>query len=116
MLTGERALEALLSEERRFAPSKEFQKRANAPDPGIYERAARDPEGFWAGWAKELDWFEPWERVLDWEPPHAKWFVGGKLNASYNCVDRHLAGPRRNKAAIVWEGEAGDERVLTYWD
>ncbi|HEX7117500.1 MAG TPA: acetate--CoA ligase [Longimicrobiales bacterium] len=116
MAAGERALEALLSEERRFAPPKEFQMRANAPDPGIYERASADPEAFWAQCARELDWFEPWDRVLDWQPPHAQWFVGGKLNASYNCLDRHLSGPRRNKAALVWEGEPGDTRVLTYWD
>jgi len=112
----EQTLEALLKEERRFPPPKDFQVRAAAPDPGIYERAAADPEGFWAGWSKELDWFEPWHTVLEWTPPHAKWFVGGKLNAAYNCLDRHLAGPRRNKAALVWEGEPGDRRVYTYWD
>ncbi len=116
MAEREQALAALLSEERRFKPSTEFRKRANAPDPGIYERAAADPEGFWEQYAKELDWFEPWDQVLDWKPPHAQWFVGGKLNAAYNCLDRHLSGPRRNKAALIWEGEPGDTRVLTYWD
>ncbi|HEX6940876.1 MAG TPA: acetate--CoA ligase [Longimicrobiales bacterium] len=116
MAAGEKALEALLSEERRFAPPIEFRMRANAPDPGIYERAASDPEAFWAQCARELDWFEPWTRVLEWRPPHAQWFVGGKLNAAYNCLDRHLTGPRRNKAALIWEGEPGDTRVLTYWD
>jgi len=115
MAVGERDLEALLTEARRFPPPKEFRMRANAPDPGIYERAARDPEGFWEQWARELDWFEPWREVLVWDPPYAQWFVGGKLNASYNCVDRHLASARRNKAALVWEGEPGDTRVLTYW-
>ncbi len=116
MAASERELVALLTEERRFKPSKEFQMRANAPDAGIYERAEADPEAFWAQWARELDWFEPWSQVLDWRPPHAQWFVGGKLNASYNCLDRHLSGPRRNKAALIWEGEPGDTRVLTYWD
>lgn len=90
MAASERELVALLTEERRFKPSKEFQMRANAPDAGIYERAEADPEAFWAQWARELDWFEPWSQVLDWRPPHAQWFVGGKLNASYNCLDRHL--------------------------
>ncbi len=116
MAEVERALEALLSEERRFVPSAEFREQANASDPGIYARAAADPEAFWAEWARQLDWIEPWDRVLDWRPPHAQWFVGGKLNAAYNCVDRHLTGPRRNKAALIWEGEPGDTRVLTYWD
>ena len=76
----------------------------------------RIPEAFWEEFARELDWIEPWQTVLEWTPPHAKWFVGGKLNAAYNCLDRHLAGPRRNKAALVWEGEPGDARVLTYWE
>jgi acetyl-CoA synthetase len=116
MALGEQALEALLREERRFAPPAEFRERANAADPGIYTRAAEDPEGFWASWARELEWIEPWERVLEWTPPHAKWFVGGKLNVAYNCLDRHLGGARRNKAALIWEGEPGDTRVLTYWD
>jgi len=116
MALGEQALEALLREERRFPPPEAFRKAANASDPGIYARAAEDPEGFWEGFARELDWIEPWQKVLEWTPPHAKWFVGGKLNASYNCLDRHLKGPRRNKAALVWEGEPGDTRVLTYWD
>jgi acetyl-CoA synthetase len=82
----------------------------------VYARAAADPEAFWAEWAQQLDWFEPWREVLTWKPPHAKWFAGGKLNASYNCLDRHLSGWRRNKAALVWEGEPGDTRTYTYWD
>ena len=85
-------------------------------DEAIYEEAARDPEAFWAKFAAELEWSTPWTQVLDWQPPHAKWFVGGKLNASVNCVDRHVRGPRRNKAAIIWEGEPGDRRTLTYHD
>src|SRR5262245_18701984 len=83
----------------------------------MHEEAARNPERFWAKLAKEhLDWFSPWKKVLDWKPPFAKWFVGGKLNASVNCLDRHLDGPRRNKAALIWEGEPGDRRTLTYFD
>ena len=80
------------------------------------QRAKDDPEGFWAEQAESLAWFKRWDKVLDWNEPHAQWFVGGKLNASYNCLDRHLAGPRRNKAAIIWEGEPGDSRVLTLSD
>ena len=82
----------------------------------IYAEAERDPEAFWARFAGELEWSPPWDTVLDWQPPHAKWFVGGKLNASVNCLDRHVRGPRRNKAAIIWEGEPGDRRTLTYFD
>ena len=109
-------IDDLLREERRFAPSAAFTAAANINDPLIYAKAAADPEAFWAGVAKELNWSEPWTQVLDWKPPHAKWFVGGKLNASVNCVDRHIKGPRRNKAALIWEGEPGDRRTLTYFD
>ncbi len=116
MASSEAALEALLQEHRRFEPDAAFRAAANANDPALYARAAGDMEAFWAEWAARLDWFEPWQRVLEWTPPHAKWFVGGKLNAAYNCLDRHLAGPRRNKAALVWEGEPGDTRTYTYWD
>ncbi len=87
---------------------------ANANDPAIYDRALRDPEAFWADEAKKLDWFTPWQKVMEWNAPWAKWFVGGKLNVTYNCVDRHAHSARRNKAAIIWEGEPGDSRVLTY--
>jgi acetyl-CoA synthetase len=116
MAQKEQALEALLREDRRFAPAPAFRERSNAADPEIYERAASDPEAFWSEWARRLEWFEPWREVLDWQPPHAKWFVGGRLNASYNCLDRHLGGWRRNKAALIWEGEPGDVRTYTYWD
>jgi len=108
-------LETLLTEQRRFPPPAEFSAQANAK-PDLYERAKRDRLGFWAEQALELDWIAPWSQVLEWNPPHAKWFVDGKLNVAANCVDRHLEGPRRNKAAIIWEGEPGDRRVLTYWD
>jgi len=110
------ALEALLLEKRRFKPPKEFVGRANVADPAIYKKADRDYRKFWAGFAKELDWFKPWTKVLEWKPPKVKWFLGGKINASVNCLDRHLAGPRKNKAALIWEGEPGDQRTLTYRD
>jgi len=106
----------LLQEDRSFPPPSEFRAKANVNDPGVYERAERDPEAFWASFASELEWFAPWTKVLEWKPPHAKWFVGGKINASVNCVDRHVRGPRRNKAALIWEGEPGDRRTLTYFD
>jgi acetyl-CoA synthetase len=114
-------IESLLKEKRLFAPAKEFAKQANWSPRQVAEYrklGARSPTRFWAQRAKEhVSWFRPWKKVLDWKPPHAKWFVGARLNVSYNCLDRHLEGPnawRRNKAAIVWEGEPGDTRVLTY--
>uniref|UniRef100_A0A7C1G167 Acetyl-coenzyme A synthetase n=1 Tax=Thermomicrobium roseum TaxID=500 RepID=A0A7C1G167_THERO len=110
------AIQGLLVETRRFPPPPEFVAQANMRDPSVYERARRDPEGFWASIARELQWDEPWHTVMEWNPPWVKWFVGGRLNASVNCVDRHLAAGRRTKAAIIWEGEPGDERVLTYQD
>ncbi len=109
-------LDDLLRETRLFPPSDEFRAQANLSDPAVYERAAADPEAFWAEWAGELDWFEQWHTVLEWNPPHARWFLGGKLNVSHNCLDRHLGGFRRNKAALIWEGEPGDTRTFTYWD
>ena len=109
-------IEALLSEERRFPPSAEFTAQANISDPAIYEKADSDFEGFWEDWANELHWFKKWDKVLEWDPPFAQWFTGGKINVSYNCLDRHLDGPRRNKAALVWEGEPGDWKVYTYGD
>src|SRR3954471_13958064 len=106
----------LLQEHRSFPPAESFRTLANVRDSGVYERAERDPEGFWAGFASELEWMSPWTQVLEWKPPHAKWFVGGTLNASVNCVDRHIRTARRNKAALIWEGEPGDRRTLTYFD
>src|SRR5829696_4278909 len=88
-------IDALLKEDRAFTPSAEFRDAALVTDPGIYERAGRDPEAFWADFARELEWSEPWTQVLDWKPPHARWFVGGKLNVSANCLDRHVRGWRR---------------------
>jgi acetyl-CoA synthetase len=110
------AIEALMTEDRQFPPDSSFCTRANACDPGVYERAAADPEAFWAEWARKLDWIEPFHTVCEWNPPHAKWFLGGKLNVAANCLDRHIKTARRNKAAIIFEGEPGDTRVLTYYD
>ncbi|MBM3956921.1 MAG: acetyl-coenzyme A synthetase, partial [Gemmatimonadetes bacterium] len=93
----------LLTEGRVLKPSADFRAQAQYADPEIYARAAADPEGYWADWARQLHWSEPWSKVLEWEPPYAKWFVGGELNACYNCVDRHVFNGLRNKAAIVWE-------------
>ena len=110
----EENLDALLEENRKFPPSEEFRKQANANDPEIYERARRDPDAFWAQQAERLDWFTKWAKISEWNAPWAKWFLGGKLNITHNCVDRHAASSRRNKAAIIWEGEPGDSRVITF--
>ena len=107
-------LATLLTEQRRFPPPPEFVARA-AATADLYEQARADRLGFWEEQARTLDWITPWAKVLEWELPHSKWFVGGKLNVSVNCLDRHLNGPRRNKAALIWEGEPGDQRTLTYW-
>jgi acetyl-CoA synthetase len=109
-------IDALLQENRHFEPPASFVEAAHVRDATIYDEAARDPEEFWAKFAGELEWSAPWTKVLDWNPPHAKWFVGGKLNASVNCLDRHVRTWRRNKAAIIWEGEPGDRRTMTYWE
>ena len=117
MVQNTGGFDALLQEERSFPPPSDFTSQANMADPDIYAKAAADPEGFWAGLAEELDWFQKWDTVLDWsDAPFAKWFIGGKLNVSYNCIDRHVKNGRRNKAAIVWEGEPGDWKVYTYGD
>jgi acetyl-CoA synthetase len=107
-------IDAQLHEDRRYPPSPKFMAQANWTDPAIYDRAEADPEGFWAEQALRIDWFKPWDTVLEWHAPHAKWFVGGQLNACANCVDRHMQSWRRNKAALIFEGEPGDRRVLTY--
>jgi len=109
-------IEALLKEDRSFAPSAEFRAGALVNDAAIYAKAAQDPEAFWAGFAKELEWIQPFTKTLEWNPPDAKWFADGKLNASANCLDRHIRTARRNKAAFIWEGEPGDRRTLTYFD
>lgn len=108
-------IDTLLTETRRFAPPPEFSAAANAQQ-ALYHSAQANRLHFWEEQARELEWITPWRQVLEWSPPHAKWFVGGKLNISSNCIDRHLKGPRRNKAAIIWEGEPGDRRTITYWE
>src|SRR5690606_20639673 len=112
--TGPGTLDDLLHERRRFAPPPGFANGAVLGDPDVWDRAARDRETYWAEWARELEWFEPWHTVLEWTPPHAKWFVGGKLNAAWNCLDRHVEAGRGERTALVWEGEPGDERTYTY--
>jgi acetyl-CoA synthetase len=111
-------IESVMREERVFPPPENFRQSANINSAEDYERlraeALESPETFWGRMSEELHWFRKWETVLDWNPPHAKWFVGGKTNVAYNCLDRHLQTWRRNKAAIIWEGEPGDQRTLTY--
>ena len=113
-------IEGVLKEERVFYPSEEFRSKAHIQSEEeyqrLYEESLKDPEGFWGRVASELHWFEPWQKVLEGDLPHAKWFVGGKTNLSYNALDRHVQTWRRNKAALIWEGEPGEERVLTYHD
>jgi acetyl-CoA synthetase len=111
-------IDSTLSEKRTFPPPAEFSTRAWVKSrdeyEALYKRAQDDPETFWAECARNLHWFKPFNKTLEWNFPFAKWFLGGTINASYNCLDRHLEGPRRNKAALIWEGEPGDSRVLTY--
>ena len=107
-------IDTLLDEQRSFPPPPEFRDRAHVKNRDPYERAQRDREGYWAGWARELEWIKPWDRVLDWKPPHAQWFVGGRLNVSANCLDRHVRAGRGDKVALIWEGEPGDSRRITY--
>ncbi|MEO7359669.1 MAG: acetate--CoA ligase [Gemmatimonadaceae bacterium] len=109
-------IDVLLTETRSFPPPPAFAERARVHDGSLHASALANPEAFWAAEAAELQWETPWNTVMEWTPPHVKWFTGGKLNVSVNCIDRHLDGPRRNKAALIWEGEPGDKRTFTYWD
>src|SRR3954470_19765542 len=106
-------IDVLLEENRKFEPPPEFERNANVKG-DIYDKAARDPEAYWAEQAGKLDWIKPWDKVLEWKPPHSQWFLGGKLNVCANCVDRHISGKRADKKALIWEGEPGDSRTLTY--
>src|SRR5918996_6184754 len=112
-------IESLQQEGRRFQPQPAFSEKAHIKSMAQLEElraeASADPEKFWARMAEaELHWFKKWDTVLKWQPPHAEWFVGGKINISYNCLDRHLTTWRRNKAALIWEGEPGETRTFTY--
>src|SRR5450755_652322 len=112
-------IDSILKEKRVFDPSAEFRSKAHIGSLADYERLYKEaedhPDVFWANIAQELHWFKPWTKVLDWNLPFAQWFVGGQLNISYNCIDRHAAtGFRKNKAAIIWEGDPGESRTLTY--
>lgn len=112
-------IESILQEERLFQPPADFSQTARINSleayQRLYQQAIADPETFWANLAaQELHWFQKWEKVLDWQPPFAQWFVGGQLNMSYNCLDRHLTDGRRDKLALIWEGEPGDGRTFTY--
>ena len=109
----EATLEALLDERRTFEPPEDFVEKALANDPSIYAQAERDPDGWWAEQAERLDWFTRWDQVLEWKPPHHKWFLGGKLNASHNCLDRHLES-RGDRVAYHWIGEPGEKETVTY--
>ena len=109
-------LDTLLEERRSFQPPANFKKRANVKSTAIYRDATKARLRYWAKRARELRWFKPWKKVLEWKPPHAKWFVGGRLNASVNCLDRHVETAARNKVALLWEGEPGDRRAVTYWE
>src|SRR5262245_36510839 len=109
------AIESLLAEGRTFPPSKEFKRGARVVDAEIYDEANADVEGFWARQAEDLvDWSKPWDTVLEWDLPFAKWFVGGKLNVAYNCLDRHVEAGHGDQVAYHWEGEPGDTRTITY--
>ena len=114
------SIDSVLQERRLFPPPREFAADALLSDPTEYERLYRqsidDPEAFWGEAAKELHWFEPFRQVLDWQEPHAKWFVGGKMNLAYNCLDLQVERGLANKVAFYWEGEPGDRRVITFGD
>jgi acetyl-CoA synthetase len=109
----EKTIEALLQERRSFEPPEEFARQANASDASIYDEADKDPDRWWESQAERLEWFERWSQVFDWDPPHHKWFVGGKLNASYNCLDRHLES-NGDRVAYHWIGEPGEKRSVSY--
>ena len=112
----EATIEDYFTEERVFPPPDAFRERAVVGDPAVYDEAARSGPDFWAQQAGALDWFRPWDTVLSWDLPFARWFDGGTLNVSYNCLDRHVAAGRGDKVAYHWEGEPGDTRTISYAD
>ena len=111
---SEPTIEAFLTEGRTFAPSPSFKDASLVVDTSLYDEAQRDYQGFWARQALALDWFEEWDEICDWQLPYARWFVGGKLNVSHNCLDRHVAAGHGDQVAYHWEGEPGDTRTITY--
>ena len=110
-----KTIEALLEERRVFPPPEDFVEQANISDPSVYAEAERDPEAWWADQAERLDWFQKWDTIHEWNPPFHKWFVGGKINASHNCLDRHV-GSNGDRVAYHWVGEPGEKRTITYRD
>lgn len=120
-MTSESDITSVLTEFRKFPPPEAFQSRAAISSAEEYDRlwkhSVESPEIFWAEQAASLlTWFKKWDTTLEWNLPHVKWFNGGKINASYNCLDRHLINGRKDKPAIIWEGEPGDQRILSYHD
>jgi acetyl-CoA synthetase len=117
---SEQHITSVLKETRKFSPSTDFAKQAHVKSlqeyRALWQRAKDNPDVFWAEQAKSLHWFTPWTKVQEWNEPFVKWFVGGKTNVSYNCLDRHLTSATKNKAAIIWEGEPGDRQVWRYQD
>lgn len=115
---SEETIESMLAEGRKFPPSDDFRRKAHIKSMDeyqeLYKRSVEDPQKFWGEMAKELHWFRKWDTVLSWDPPFVKWFEGGETNVSYNCLDRHLKTWRKNKAAIIWEGEPGERQIFTY--
>jgi acetyl-CoA synthetase len=112
---GEGRIDVLMKTEESFEPPAEFAADANASDPGVYERADADSEAWWGSWAEKLEWIEPFDEILDWsDPPWARWFGGGKLNVSANCLDRHVAAGKGERVAYFWEGEDGTRKEITY--
>jgi acetyl-CoA synthetase len=121
MSDSETVIESVLKEDRKFDPPEAFAREAHIGSmeayKELYAESEKDPEAFWSRIAREtIDWFRPWEQTLDWQPPFAKWFIGAETNVAYNCLDRHLTTERKNKAALIWEGEPGDSRTITYFE
>src|ERR671933_1668942 len=98
-----------------YSPPEDFANNANIQDPEIWQKANEDREAFWESWARELHWFQEWDQVCNWDPPHVQWFVGGKINAAYNCLDVHIENGRADKTALIWQGDEPDQqRTFTY--
>ncbi|MDQ3710306.1 MAG: AMP-binding protein, partial [Actinomycetota bacterium] len=109
----EPAISNLYHEDRTFPPPPDFASNANIADEGVYEQA-EDYQAWWESHAERLRWMRKWDTTLEWDPPHAKWFIGGQLNVSDNCLDRHVEDGHGDQVAFHWEGEPGDKRCMTY--